>query len=174
MNLQPEQATFLSQVFLSQIENEQKTTSRVLAAIPGTNQDYRPDPKAKTAMELGWHLASADVWFLDSLVAGAFNQGGDNGMPAEIKSSADLAAWYDKHFAASAAKVKALAGDHLSKPLSFFGVFNMPGVMYLNFLNVHMVHHRGQLSTYLRPMGGKVPSIYGGSADEPFEMPATA
>jgi uncharacterized damage-inducible protein DinB len=46
-------------------------------------------------------------------------------------------------------------------------------VAYLGFLNNHMIHHRGQLSTYLRPMGAKVPSIYGGSYDEPF-MPAEA
>jgi uncharacterized damage-inducible protein DinB len=174
MNLQPEQATFLAHVFLNQIESEQKTTSRVLAAIPSDHQDYRPDPKAKTAMELGWHIASSDVWFMDSVVAGAFNPGGGREMPKEIKSSADLAAWYDQQFAASAAKGKALSGDHLAKPMNFFNVFNMPGVMYLNFLALHMVHHRGQLSTYLRPMGGKVPSIYGGSADEPFQMPATA
>ena len=133
----------------------------------------RPDPKAKTAMELGWHIASSDVWFMDSVVAGAFNPGGGE-MPKEIKSSADLAAWYDRHFAASAAKGKALSGDHLAQPLNFYNVFNMPAVLYLNFLALHMVHHRGQLSTYLRPMGGKVPSIYGGSADEPFQMPATA
>src|SRR5258708_25312330 len=111
MNLQPEQATFLAQVFLNQIDGEQKTTSRVLAAIPPDHQDYRPDPKAKTAMELGWHIASADVWFMDSLVAGAFGPGGAE-MPSEIKSSADLAAWYDHHFAASAAKAKALSGEH--------------------------------------------------------------
>jgi uncharacterized damage-inducible protein DinB len=46
--------------------------------------------------------------------------------------------------------------------------------MYLQFMLMHLSHHRGQLSTYLRPMGSKVPSIYGGSADEPFQMPAKA
>jgi uncharacterized damage-inducible protein DinB len=51
---------------------------------------------------------------------------------------------------------------------------NMPNVMYLGFMTNHSVHHRGQLSTYLRAMNAHVPSIYGGSADEPFEMPATA
>jgi uncharacterized damage-inducible protein DinB len=41
-------------------------------------------------------------------------------------------------------------------------------------MNNHSIHHRGQLATYLRPMGAKVPRIYGGSADEPMELPATA
>jgi uncharacterized damage-inducible protein DinB len=50
----------------------------------------------------------------------------------------------------------------------------MPAVNYLLFTLTHMVHHRGQLSTYLRPMGGKVPSIYGGSFDEKWQAPADA
>jgi uncharacterized damage-inducible protein DinB len=49
-------------------------------------------------------------------------------------------------------------------------MFQLPAAAYLNFANVHCIHHRGQLSAYLRPMGGKVPSIYGGSADEPMNM----
>jgi uncharacterized damage-inducible protein DinB len=48
----------------------------------------------------------------------------------------------------------------------------MPAVQYLMFALVHMVHHRGQLASYIRPMGGKVPSIYGGSYDEPWQGPA--
>ena len=56
-------------------------------------------------------------------------------------------------------------------PVGFFGVFNLPAVFYLGFLNNHSIHHRGELATYLRPMGSKVPSIYGGSFDEPFRPP---
>jgi uncharacterized damage-inducible protein DinB len=47
-------------------------------------------------------------------------------------------------------------------------------VQFLGLVSNHSIHHRGQLSSYLRPMGSKVPKIYGGSADEPFEMPASA
>jgi uncharacterized damage-inducible protein DinB len=53
-------------------------------------------------------------------------------------------------------------------------VFNLPAVAYLGFLNNHSIHHRGQLAAYLRPMGSKVPNIYGGSFDEPMQMPAGA
>ena len=49
-----------------------------------------------------------------------------------------------------------------------------PAIVYLNFALVHGVHHRGQLSGYLRPMGGKVPSIYGGSADETWQGPTAS
>ena len=66
------------------------------------------------------------------------------------------------------AKLKAMSGEQLAKSMPFFGIMNYPAVVYLQFLNNHMIHHRGQLSTYLRAMNAHVPSIYGGSADEPF------
>jgi uncharacterized damage-inducible protein DinB len=54
--------------------------------------------------------------------------------------------------------------------VDFMGAFNFPAVVYLSFLNNHSIHHRGELATYLRPIGSKVPSIYGGSYDEPMKM----
>jgi uncharacterized damage-inducible protein DinB len=65
------------------------------------------------------------------------------------------------------AQAKTLTGEQLAKEIKFY-MFNLPAVSYLNFAQVHSIHHRGQLSVYLRPMGAKVPSIYGGSADEPI------
>jgi uncharacterized damage-inducible protein DinB len=62
-------------------------------------------------------------------------------------------------------KVLALDGNHLSQPVAAFGM-NLPSVNYLMFCNNHMIHHRGQLTTYIRPAGGKVPAMYGGSFDE--------
>jgi uncharacterized damage-inducible protein DinB len=57
----------------------------------------------------------------------------------------------------------------LTAPIDFLGVLNLPAVFYLGFLSNHSIHHRGQLATYLRPMGAKCPSIYGRSYDEPFQ-----
>ena len=82
--------------------------------------------------------------------------------------------WYDQNVARATARVRALTPEQLLTPVDFLGAFNFPAVFYLAFLNNHSIHHRGALATYLRPMGAKVPSIYGGSADEPFQMPATA
>ena len=65
-------------------------------------------------------------------------------------------------------KLKELPADKAVKPVPLFGM-EMPAIAYCNFLNLHSSHHRGQLSSYLRPMGAKVPAIYGGSADEPMQ-----
>ena len=88
------------------------------------------------------------------------------------KTVAELVSWYEQHSKRSAAGVRALSAQQLLTPVNFFGVFNLPAVFYLAFLNSHSVHHRGALARYLRPMGSKVPSIYGGSYDEPFEPAA--
>jgi len=88
--------------------------------------------------------------------------------PADVKTGADIAAWYDKKIAEHLPKVQVMTAEQLATPVDFYGMFNMPAAMYLNFMNSHTIHHRGQLSTYLRAMGGKCPSIYGGSADEPM------
>jgi uncharacterized damage-inducible protein DinB len=70
------------------------------------------------------------------------------------------------------ARVAALSAEQLLTPVNFMGAFNFPAAFYLAFLNNHSIHHRGELATYLRPMGSKVPSIYGGSYDEPFQAAA--
>ena len=168
-----DQATFLREFLLPQVEDEAKTTRRVISAVPADKSSYSPDPVSKNALDLAWHIASADVWFLESVAKGEFPME-ESPMPAELKTPADIAAWYDRALAAGIQKVRALTGDQLAKSINFFGVLDAPNVTFLQFLIKHSVHHRGQLSAYLRAMGGKVPSIYGGSADEPFQMPATA
>ena len=173
MNLTPEAAQMLLQMYCADAENEAKTTGRVLSAMPVGQESYKPSEKNMSAIELAWHIASSDVWFLDSVAAGAFGWE-DKPRPEEIKTGADVAAWYAVNFAAGLEKVRKLSGADAAKVVDFMGAFQFPNVCYVNFLIKHSVHHRGQLSVYLRPMGGKVPSIYGGSADEPFEMPATA
>ncbi|HKS76794.1 MAG TPA: DinB family protein, partial [Terriglobales bacterium] len=84
---------------------------------------------------------------------------------------AELVQWYDENFTRGLDRVRSLTPQQLATPIDFLGVFNYPAVFYLAFLNNHSIHHRGELATYLRPMGSKVPSIYGGSYDEPFQMP---
>jgi uncharacterized damage-inducible protein DinB len=169
----PEQATFLLSVSLPTIQYESEINKKVIQAVPAARSSYRPHEKNWTALELAWHIASSDVWFLDAVANGKFEME-EHSLPAEIKTPVDVVAWYNKNLAAGLEKVKKLSGAQLTKEISLGGVFNLPAVAYLDFLVRHTAHHRGQLSVYLRPMGAKVPSIYGGSADEPMEMSAEA
>ena len=149
---------------------EQATTRKVIAAVPVDKGSYQPAEKSMTALDLAWHLASAEVWFFTSIVNGEFSHE-ESKRPDNIQTSADVLAWYDANFAPALDKVKALSGEAASKIIDFYGICQLPAVAYMQFNVKHTCHHRGQLSVYLRPMGAKVPSIYGGSADEPMQMP---
>ena len=171
--MQPEQATFLLNFLLPQIEREHQLTKKVIEAVPAGKEGYQPDPRSMTGFDLAWHIASTESMFMDSVAAGEFRFGGGQ-RPENIRSSADVAAWYNEHFPKSLDRVRKLSVDQLLKPIDFRGVFNFPAVVYLELMQNHSIHHRGQLSAYLRPMGAKVPSIYGGSADEPLPMAGSA
>jgi uncharacterized damage-inducible protein DinB len=166
----PEQAKFLLDVFLPSVEKEHLTTLRVLQAVPAGKEAYRPHPNSRSTLELAWHVAGVDIWFLDGFVAGNFNMEDDT-MPAEFASVADIALWYEDIFPSKLSQVAKLPADFWATPMPFFGIFNLPAVMYLQFMLHHTIHHRGQLCAYLRPIGGKVPNIYGGSFDEPMQTP---
>ena len=160
------------EMMLQGLANEVQTTKKVLSAIPEGKKDYRHDPNCRTAWELAWHLANTDVQFLDGIADGKFNMESpeDKHKPKTVD---DLVAWYDKNMARGMERIRAMSPEQLIVNIEFFGAFNLPAAFYLGFLNNHSIHHRGQLATYLRPMGAKCPSIYGGSYDEPW-MPAEA
>ncbi len=156
-------------MMLDGFAQEVATTKRVLAAIPDAKRD-RPDPNARTGWELAWHLANTDVQFMDGIADLKFTMAA-RAESEKPKTVAELVEWYDRNMKRSADRVRALTAEQLLTPIQFF-TFNFPSAFYLGFLNNHSIHHRGELATYLRPMGSKVPSIYGGSFDEPFQAAA--
>jgi uncharacterized damage-inducible protein DinB len=163
--MQPDQAAFLlHSLFLPNLNNEHRLTKSVIEAIPVDKGDYRPDANSRSALDLAWHIASTEMRFLNAVAAGAFDFT-PMPRPESIANSAALAGWYADNFAPHLEKVAQLSNEQLLKIVDFRGVFQLPAVMYLNFVLHHSVHHRGQLSTYLRPMGAKVPAIYGESYD---------
>jgi uncharacterized damage-inducible protein DinB len=162
----PEQAKLLSKVFLDTNEQEAAITKKVIRAVPDDKKAYKPDGKSMTAHELAWHIPSAEVMFLDFVLTGKMPEGPPPEPPATIGAILD---WYETNHRDRLSKLKNLSAEKLAATVPFFGM-EYPNVTYLNMMNLHTVHHRGQLSAYLRPMGSKVPSIYGGSADEPMQM----
>ena len=166
-----EQAKFLVEYFAKMIETEVPTTAKVIAAVPEDRKDYKPDEKSRSAWDLAKHLATADVSFLDGIIKGAFAF--DEPEPPGLNTVEDLVTFYNREMPAKLTQLRGLPAEKLTEPVDFFGVMKMPNAAYIGFAQNHSVHHRGQLAAYLRAMGGKVPSIYGGSADEPFAAAAT-
>jgi uncharacterized damage-inducible protein DinB len=167
--LTPEFALGYRAMMLDGVIREAECTKKVIAAIPDAKSDYKPDPDARSAKELAWHIANSDIQFLDGIADLNFSMETPEHKP---QTAAEVAAWYDENIKRGVSRVQGMTAEQLLTPINFFGVFNLPAVLYLGFQNNHTVHHRGALATYLRPMGAKVPSIYGGSYDEPFMPPA--
>lgn len=167
--LTPEFAQGYCAMMLDGILREMEVTKKVIAAVPDGASSYKPDPNARSAKDLAWHIANSDVQFLQGIADLKFNMTSPEHKP---QTTAEVVAWYDENMKRGAARVAAMTPEQLMTPVTFVNVFNFPAVMYLGFLNNHSIHHRGELTTYLRPMGSKVPSIYGGSYDEPFQPPA--
>ena len=163
--MQPAQAKYLlDSVFLPSLVNEHGITKKVIAAVPADKGDFRPDHICKSALDLAWHIAVTEIRFLEAVENGTFDLS-PRPRPDNVKNSADLAAWYAQNFEQHVAKLKSLTEEELTKTVDFRGMFQLPAVMYVNFVIHHSIHHRGQLSMYLRPMGAKVPAIYGESYD---------
>ena len=162
-----EQAKFLTASVGAQLQQEWKTTYKVIAAVPEDKKNYKPDPNSRDAWFLAHHIATTDVGFLQAVAANDF---GAFKAETSANSVSGLADWYKHEFPKALERVLALDGAHLAKIVEAWGVLKLPSAAYVLFCNNHMVHHRGQLSTYLRAMGSKVPAIYGNSFDEQMQM----
>jgi uncharacterized damage-inducible protein DinB len=162
----PELAKAMAEMNLQGLEYELPATRNVILAI--TDPDFRIDPKARPAIELAWHVVSVDVQMLEDIASLKFEM--EERYKEVPKTPQAIVQWYEEKLPEAVAKVRAMSGEQLLTPIDFYGMYNFPAFMYIPFASKHHIHHRGFLSACLRPMGSKVPSIYGGSADEPFQL----
>jgi uncharacterized damage-inducible protein DinB len=151
---------------ISRRKAEMPAFIRVLKAVPQGRLDYRPDPKSRTGAELAWFMAAEEGALVSLLETGTIAWK-DEAPPATIEA---IVAAFERNAAAVDERLARLDEGGWEKK----GRFLMDGApawedsvgqFVWGFL-FDMVHHRGQLSTYLRPMGSKVPSIYGPSGDD--------
>ena len=142
-------------------EKESKTTRNVIARIP-EGSDYRPDPKSRTAGEIAWQIACEEKMLIDALETSKA-EWKPTPAPATIKELVEI---YENQSADIVRRLKTLPVERWEGTLEFFGGQRPASPMAWSFL-FDIVHHRGQITTYLRPMGSTVPQIYGPSADEP-------
>jgi uncharacterized damage-inducible protein DinB len=163
--LTSDQARFiLDAVALPALRAEHPTTAAVIGAIPSDRGDYRPHRDSRTAFELAWHIVAAEIKYIEATAAGVFPHDMAP-VPAAVRTPADIVTWYQDRFRSGMERLERTSGDDLLRIVDFYGVRQFPALGLLQIILNHTIHHRGQLSTYLRPMGAKVPSIYGESFD---------
>jgi uncharacterized damage-inducible protein DinB len=159
-----QEAKTVAEFLVADFRNEMGTTERVLAAVPSAQLNYRPDGKSKTGLGLLRHIALEDEWLLSCIANGAFTPPPDDSDVCGIMNPSQAVSRYKEKVGTALDRVHKLSGEELVQVIDFFG-FQIPRVHILATAVKHSVHHRGQLSSYLRAMGGKVPGIYGPSAD---------
>ena len=142
-------------------EHETETTRKVLSRIP-EGSDYRPDPKSRTAREIAWQIVCEEKMVIEALETGQA-EWAPPPMPDTMK---DVLVAYEQQAQEIPARWRALPLERWQGQLDFFGKPRQASPMAWGFL-FDIIHHRGQISTYLRPMGSTVPRIYGPSGDEP-------
>lgn len=152
--------------FLKHWQTEASATRKVITRIPEDRSDYRADPKARTAREIAWLIVCEEVALVDGLEKGAF-EWTEAPSPAEVS---EIVRQYDRQHDTLTRRLQAIAEPRWEEKLPFMmggqEVMKERGYEIAWGFLLDQIHHRGQLSTYLRPMGAKVPAIYGPSADE--------
>ena len=163
----PQEAKTIADFLITDFEREMQTTRTVLGAVPADRLDYQPDAKAKTGLGLVRHITLEDEWLLNCIANGEFVPPPDDSDACGIMNPGDAVTRYAETVPVALGRVRNMSGEQLANVLDLFGMIQAPAVNFLAMAVKHSVHHRGQLSTYLRPMGGAVPGIYGPSADTP-------
>lgn len=164
----------LVQALLGEFDNEMKTTRRVLERVPEDSFDWKPHAKSMSMGMLASHVAELIGWCAPTIQRAELDMnppGGPAYEPTIHKTTEALLKAFDDHVAAArgllAATPDATLGENWTLKNGGQAVMTMPkGAVLRTFVFNHVVHHRGQLSVYLRMNDVPVPSIYGPSADE--------
>jgi uncharacterized damage-inducible protein DinB len=153
-------------LFLKFWEREAPATRKVISRIPQEKSDYKPEPKSRTAREIAWVIVMEEKVMGEGLENGTI-EWKDFPTPETVE---EILATYDRNHDDLTKRLHAIDSSVWEKEFRFvYGDYEISkgtGYHFAWEFLFDSVHHRGQLSTYLRPMGSTVPSIYGPSADE--------
>jgi uncharacterized damage-inducible protein DinB len=160
----------LVDALLPEFDREMTTTRKLLERVPDDKFDWKPHPKSMSLGQLAQHVATLPMWGSVTITQPGIDLGPDNQLPP-MKSRADLLAAFDKHVTDTRAALNGRSDGEFMVPWTLKSsghtVFTMPkATVWRGFVMNHIIHHRAQLSVYLRMNDVPVPSMYGPSADE--------
>jgi uncharacterized damage-inducible protein DinB len=152
--------------FCKRHQIEFKTFTTVLGALPLNEFAYRPHERSPSTLDLVWTLAGEMA-----ACSAMIDRGEVHWAPDDAPSAAQAVKTFQANYEALDDRVRTLEESHWTRPAKLYVggklFMEQPLGDFLWYLFFDAIHHRGQLSTYIRPMGGKVPSIYGPSGDDP-------
>jgi uncharacterized damage-inducible protein DinB len=169
--MEKEKYMSIGQSMLPEYDQEIATTRRVLERVPLDKADWKPHEKSMSMAKLANHLRDMAAWMTPTIQMDSLDIGPDFVPPPPATNTKELLSSFDKAAAEGREALAGVSDDAMMKPWSLLmggkAVFTMPRIACVRgmILN-HIIHHRGQLSVYLRLNDIPVPAIYGPSADE--------
>lgn len=162
----------LSAALIAELQQEAQTTRKCLERIPEDKFDYKPHEKSMSFIRLAVHVAEMTDWVKETIEKDELDFATFDYKPFEPKTTAELIEYFDKHLADAVESLQNVSSEDvfmqnwkLSNGEQVY--FEMPKIQVLRGMVFnHIVHHRGQLSVYLRLNDLPVPALYGPSADE--------
>ena len=164
----------IKEALLPEFDQEMATTRKVLERLPTDKLAWAPHERSMTMGRLGAHVGTLYDWMIKTITLDSFDVAPVDGEPwrlPEFGTTAAILERFDKLATEARAALADASDEHLMAPWSLLqggqAFFTLPRVVVLrSFVFNHLIHHRGQLSVYLRLNDVPVPSIYGPSADE--------
>ncbi len=164
----------LKDAILPEFDHEMANTRKTLERIPENKLDWRPHPKSYSIRELATHLANLPSWASITINQDSFDldpPGGGSARVPPAASRSEVLERFDKNSVEARAVIAAASDETFRKPWSLLSagkeIFILPRIAVLrSFVMNHTIHHRAQLSVYLRLNDVPVPALYGPSADE--------
>lgn len=158
------------EALLSEFDHEISTTRKLLERVPDDRLTWQPHPKSMSLGALATHLSNIPWWGEMTLARSEFDTAGIGPRP-EGASRAQILETFDRNASKTRALLSGTSDAELMAPWALKRddqtIFSMPkAAVWRSFVLSHLVHHRGQMSVYLRLLDVPVPSIYGPSADE--------
>lgn len=155
---------------IAEFDNEVAITRKLMERLPDEKFDWKPHEKSMSAGKLGSHLADIPEWMISVLTEDEFNLT-PHYQPFEAETRDELLRVFDQRTAEVRTGLESLAPEKLFDEWALKRegevIFSMPRAAVIRSFGInHLVHHRGQLSVYLRLLDIPVPAIYGPSADE--------
>lgn len=160
----------ISQTLVPEFDQEMKTTRKVLERVVAEKFAWKPHDKSFSFGNLATHVANLPSWAPMTLSTDELDIGGNFTSP-QVESTQDILDLFDKNVAEARAALANASDEEFMKPWTLRKggqeIFTLPKVAVVRTMVFnHIIHHRGQLSVYLRLNDIPVPSIYGPTADE--------
>jgi uncharacterized damage-inducible protein DinB len=160
--------------FIKELEREAATTRRLLERVPEGKFDFQPHPTSMTLKRLASHVAETPGVFARMLTPDGIDFAQFKYVPPEVASTTDILALHDKSIESAKQFLNGLSDEKAQTNWKFSRegkeIMSAPRIAWVRSLMLsHWIHHRGQLSVFLRMLAVPIPSIYGPSGDEnPF------